>query len=97
MIEKRSAAPLSPAKLRQLRAAPVGKSGNRLAEAMRLAGMFQAEVAVATGFTQPYVSDIVRGRWPNPKIDNAGRFANLFGCYIEDLFPSVSQQRAKVA
>lgn len=94
MIEKRSAlTPLGAAKLRQLRALPVGKSGNRLAEATRLAGISQADVAVATGFTQAYVSDIVRGRWPNPKIDNAGRFASLFGCYIEDLFPSVRQQK----
>lgn len=55
---------------------------------MSLAGVSQADVVTATGLIQPYVSDVMRGRWNRITVDNARKFADYFGCSIEDLFPA---------
>jgi len=75
-------------KLRELRKRPIGASRNRLADAIALSGETSTAVATATGFTLPYVSDVCRGRWDTITVDNARRFADHFGCAIEDLFPA---------
>lgn len=49
--------------------------------------MTNAEVARATGFGQQYVSDVARGRYQDISLANARKFADYFGCAIEDLFP----------
>ena len=60
---------------------------NRVAKAMALTGVTQVTVAEALGLTQPYVSDVARGRYRTITVENARKFASYFGCCIEDLFP----------
>ena len=60
---------------------------NRVAKAMALTGVTQVTVAKALGMTQPYVSDVARGRYRTITVENARKFASYFGCCIEDLFP----------
>ena len=60
---------------------------NRVAKAMALTGVTQVTVAKALGLTQPYVSDVARGRYRTITVENARKFASYFGCCIEDLFP----------
>ena len=76
---------LSTKQLRELR--ETGTDGNRVGYALRLSGLTQAELADATGFPQPYISDVSRSRYQTITVDNARRFAEFFGCSIEDLFP----------
>lgn len=82
---------LTPAQLRELRRSTPEKTGNRVAKAMELAGLNQAELAERINVTQPYVSDVARGRYPGISVPNAYKFAEFFGCSIEDLFPVKSQ------
>jgi transcriptional regulator with XRE-family HTH domain len=79
--------PLTLAQLRRLKQTHVGASGNRVGAALELAEMTQAMLAEAIGVTQPYVSDVIRGRHATITLDNASRFSQFFGCSIEDLFP----------
>lgn len=72
--------------LRELRAFPI-EGGNRVARAFQLAGVTQAQVAEAIGETQPYISDVARGRYITITVTKARKFAEYFGCTIEDLFP----------
>lgn len=80
--------PLAPRQLKTLRTAPVGDAGNRLGEAIKLAAISQADLSREIGMSQQYVSDVVSGRYQTITVDNARRFADFFGCAIEDLFPS---------
>ena len=52
-----------------------------------LAGVKQVTLAKALRLTQPYVSDVARGRCRTITVENAWKFAAYFGCRIEDLFP----------
>ena len=61
---------------------------NRVAKAMALAGVTQVTLAKALRLTQPYLSDVARGRCRTITVENAWKFAAYFGCRIEDLFPS---------
>lgn len=79
---------LTPSQRRELLRYEVGESGNRIVKARALAGLTQAELAERTGLTQPYVSDVDRGRYGTITLDNARKFAECFGCSIEDLFPA---------
>jgi len=87
---------LSAQNRRDLLKSGVGASGNRVALAIELAGLTQAEVAAAVELTQPYISDVARGRHSTITLDNARKFADFFGCAIEDLFPS-REKSAEVA
>lgn len=78
---------LTDKQLKQLRRAPVS-SGNRLLAAIALAGTSQVKVAAALGLPVSYVGDVVRGRWNDLGLTKAHRFAQHFGCAIEDLFPA---------
>lgn len=82
---------LTNSQLKELRRAHPNAAGNRLSIAMDLAGLKQADLADAVELTQPYVSDVVRGRYATITLDNARRFAAFFGCSIEDLFPAKSE------
>jgi transcriptional regulator with XRE-family HTH domain len=77
---------LSAGKLRELR--DTVTEGNRVAKAIELAGVTQLDVKQATGLPQPYISDVARNRYRTITVDNARKFAEYFGCQIEDLFPS---------
>jgi len=85
---------LTPQQRRQLARMAVGASGNRVADAMRLAGFTQADVAARTDLSQPYVSDVARGRYATITLDKARQFAQLFGCSIDELFPARQQEVA---
>lgn len=61
---------------------------NRVGVAMELAEVTQVQVAEATGFTQSYVSRIKSGQHEALPVDTARKFAEFFGCSIEDLFPA---------
>jgi hypothetical protein len=62
--------------------------GNRIAKAVELADVKLTEVSAATGLPYVYVSDVSRNRWQTITVENAHKFANYFGCAIEDLFPA---------
>lgn len=59
---------------------------NRVALAMELAGLTQVQVAEAIGCTQPSISRIKQGHFAS--LETSRALARLFGCQIEDLFPS---------
>ncbi len=84
---------LSASKLRELRGAEA-INGSRLAKAIDLADLTQAETADGVSLTQPYVSDVARGRHDTITVDNARKFAAFFGCAIEDLNPAREQSVA---
>ena len=44
-------------------------------------------LAKALGLSQPYVSDVFRRRYRTITVATAQKFAQYFGCCIEDLFP----------
>lgn len=80
---------LTPDQLTALKAVPVNEAmPNRVKVAAALAGVEQQAIVEATGFTQPYVSDVFRGRYERITVDNARPFAKFFGCDIDDLFPA---------
>lgn len=79
---------LTSQQLADLKAAPIPESGNRVGLALQLAGLTQLEAAAITGESQPYISDVARGRYQTITLAKAYKFATLFGCAIEDLFPS---------
>ncbi|MEO8682937.1 MAG: helix-turn-helix transcriptional regulator [Vicinamibacterales bacterium] len=73
--------------LRELLKSDAEVTGNRLAKAIEIAELTQAQLAAAINLTQPYVSDVARGRHDTITVDNAHKFAEFFGCDIKDLFP----------
>lgn len=85
---------LTTSKLRELRQAKVGPTGNKVAKAIELAGVTQMEVSTATRLPQPYISDVARGRYEDIMVNNATAFADYFGCHIEDLFPARQEMSA---
>lgn len=74
--------------LKQLRAARVSYSGNRLETAFKLDSRTQADCARATGFSAQYINDVKNGRMQTVTVENAHKFAEFFDCAIEDLFPA---------
>lgn len=79
---------LNKQQLRRLRRGKVGPSRNRVSVAIELSGETMTAIANAVGLTLPYVCDVARGRWETITVDNARKFADHFGCAIEDLFPA---------
>lgn len=79
---------LKPHHIRELREAH--GQDNRVAKAIELADVTQLEIAAETGLPQPYVSDVARNRYQTITVENAHKFADFFGCSIEDLFPPVA-------
>lgn len=74
--------------LKRLRAAPLPKTGNKVALAIALSEKRQGQVATELEMTQSHLSDICRGRFEDPQLSTARRLATYFGCAIEDLFPA---------
>jgi transcriptional regulator with XRE-family HTH domain len=65
------------------------RPGNRLKKARVIMGLTQAELCERlAGTTQSALSDLERGRYQNPNLETARRFADFYGCTIEDLFPA---------
>lgn len=79
---------LSAEQLKQLKQLPVGPTGNRVAAALEMLDVKQTDAAAAMEFTQPYISDVVRGRHSTITVDNAHKFSDYIGAPIEVLFPS---------
>lgn len=79
---------LTKTQLKALREADAAPVGNRLQRAIDLAGETQTSVAKAVELPYTYVSDTARGRYQTITVENAHKFADHFGCAIEDLFPS---------
>lgn len=74
--------------LTALRNCPMPSVGNKLALAIQLAETNQAAIVEAVGYRAQYVSDVARGRYEGITVENARKFAEFFGCAIEDLFPA---------
>ena len=51
---------------------------NRVAKAMALAGVTQVTLAKALRLTQPYVSDVARGRYRTTTVENGWKFSAYF-------------------
>lgn len=60
---------------------------NRLSKALELAGITQTACALDLGYPSSYVSDLTRDRYQDMTLKNARKFADYFGCAIEDIFP----------
>lgn len=67
---------------------PLDGRPNRLRMALALVNSTQSDLVEATGYQQPYVSDVMRGRFERISVDKAQGFADALGCDIKDLFPS---------
>lgn len=79
---------LEPKQLKALRNIEAPEFGNRVAQAIRMTDKNQTEVAADLGMSPSQLSDLCRGRWPDPKLSTLQKLADYFGCLIEDLFPS---------
>jgi transcriptional regulator with XRE-family HTH domain len=79
---------LTAEQLAELRAASVGDSGNRVQTALDLLHLTQTACAGMLDMKVSYVADVARGRWQTITVENAHKFAELFGCAIEDIFPA---------
>jgi hypothetical protein len=77
--------PLTEAQLIQLRKART--SGNRVNRAIELLDVTKVTVSAETGLSYSYVTDVAGNRFQTVTVENAHKFANFFGCAIEDLFP----------
>jgi transcriptional regulator with XRE-family HTH domain len=77
---------LTGTQLLQLRKARA--TGNRVARAAELAGVTLANIATEANLPYTYVSDVSRNRYQTVTVENAHKFADYFGCAIEDLFPA---------
>jgi transcriptional regulator with XRE-family HTH domain len=84
---------MTPKQLRDLRSAEA-PSGNKLAAAFAIVERSQMDCSRATGLTPQYITDVKGGRFQNISVDNARKFAEFFGCAIEDLFPAQDSERA---
>jgi hypothetical protein len=71
-----------------LRQAPVGPTGNRIAAVIDMLETTIVAVANGTALPYTYVSDVKAGRFQTITVEKAHKFADYFGCHIEDLFPS---------
>lgn len=81
---------LTSAQLKRLRRTNPGPTKNRLRVARHLLKLNQAELAEQIGMSQPSLSDFER-QGNAIRLENAQKFADFYGCAIEDLFP-VSQE-----
>lgn len=79
---------LTAEQLESLRRLPLDGRPNRLRLALALVGAKQSDLVEATGYPQPYVSDVMRGRFDTITVDKARGFCEALGCDIDDLFPS---------
>lgn len=79
---------LTSKQLARLRSTQVGAAGNRLQIAIDLVEETKVSVAEGTDLPYSYVTDTVAGRYQTITVEKAHKFADHFGCSIEDLFPA---------
>jgi transcriptional regulator with XRE-family HTH domain len=65
------------------------RTGNRVELARQMLNLTQEQIADALHMRQTYVSAVCRGEYGTVTVAKARKFARLFGCSIEDLFPEV--------
>ena len=82
---------LTRAQLGILRSEP---GSNQLAKAISLAGVTQLAIAKALSLSPTYVSDVAHQQHKTITVKNARKFAQYFGCTIEDLFPADGDEAA---
>ena len=82
--------PLTPEQLDALRALPLAGMPNKLDVALALAKAKQSDIVKAYEDTldASSVHRVVNGKYSTLDVDLARKFAEFFGCQIEDLFPS---------
>lgn len=68
------------------RAKPEGP--NKLKLAAELAGLTQTEIAQRIELAQSQVSEDMNGKAPEVSLAKARTYADLFGCTVDDIFPS---------
>ena len=78
---------MTPEQIDALRSVPVGESTNRLRVAFAITERRQAEAVEALGIAASNMSDLVNGKYSAVTVETARKFAEFFGCAIEDLFP----------
>jgi len=79
---------LTPEQIEALRSVPLGAMPNRLQVALGMVKARQADIVAETGMSAPNVSDFVNGKYGDMNLETARKFADYFGCAIDDLFPS---------
>lgn len=79
---------LTPEQLDALRAVPLGSMPNKLRIALALTKTKQVDIADETGMARPNVSNHFNGDYKTMTIETASKYAEFFGCAIEDLFPA---------
>jgi predicted XRE-type DNA-binding protein len=62
--------------------------GNKIKLAMELAEVTQVQVSKKIGISQSQVSEDAAGKCPDMSLDKSRAYARLFGCTVDDLFPS---------
>lgn len=79
---------LTPEQIEALRSVPlVGDMRNRLRVALGMAKVKQNDIVNETGLLASVVSDFVNGNYGDLNVETARKFADFFGCYMDDLFP----------
>lgn len=81
-------AKLTPEQVLALRSVPLGSMPNKVRLARTMLGLSQGDVARELDFNQPLLSQIERGDYGDVMLERSRAIADLFGCSIEDLFPS---------
>lgn len=79
---------LTPEKLQALRAVPLEGMPNKVRLAMTLTGAKQVDIVEAIEMDASGVHRVVNGKYSALELDTARKFAEFFGCAIEDLFPA---------
>lgn len=79
---------LTESQIEALRSVPlVGEMPNRLSVALGMVDAKQADIVIETGMVASMVSDFVNGKYGDLNLETARKFAEFFGCRIDDLFP----------
>lgn len=76
------------AKLKALRV-----KGNRLREAMALAGVTQVQMAEAAGMQQSGVSHLINNQRKGVDLAVARRLAAVLGAHVDDIFPITGSRK----
>lgn len=80
-------------KLQELRRAK-NDGPNKLKLAAELAGLTQTEIAERIELAQSQVSEDMNGKALEVSLAKARTYADLFGCTVDDIFPSREQVSA---
>lgn len=79
---------LTTEQIEALRSVPLGAMPNRLKVALGMVKARQSDLVEETGLLASTVSDLVNGKYNDLNLGTARKFADYFGCSIEDLFPA---------